>query len=687
MPEPEVDSAAPHNRPAKRRKRHIGMIILAALVVAIALLIIFWNWDWFIPFVDARASAAIGRRVTMSHLHVRLGRTTRIIADDVTIANPDKFPGKKPLAQVAHLTIDGDLLAYIRTRHVVLPTIALDHPDIVALSLADGRNNFTLALPKQAAASASPPPSIGTLIISDGIVRVIDPRFKSDFTLLVATRAASRREPEAIIVDAHGTYAGQSITGRFIGGALLTLRDAAHPYPIDLHLANGPTHVAMVGTVENPLKFTGAHIKLQFSGPDMSALYPLTGIPIPRTPPFSIAGDLDYARPKIRFTDFTGRVGSSDLNGDILEDPGIGGKPDVTMNLWSKHVDLTDLGGFIGTPPGKQTTPGQTAQQKAALAHAEAKKTLLPSTPINLPKLRAATIHLKYKGEHIENRYTPFDNIVVALDIVDGRITLHPLDFAVGTGRIASDIDLAPDPRGVLSARADIRFQHIDLSRVLEATHTFHGKGIIGGEARIDSRGNSLAALMGDGNGELKLVLLGGGNLSALLVDISGLQFGNALLSALGLPNRTDIECFVTDMPLQHGVLSTEVLLLDTKEGRVTGKGTVNFANQTLDYTLTTRSKHFSIGSLPGPVHIDGPLGSPGIRPGTETIVRAGAAAGLGVLLTPLGALLPTIQFGVGNDNACTAAVAQEREPLRVSMPPHQRKTRRRLTNHDAASR
>jgi hypothetical protein len=32
---------------------------------------------------------------------------------------------------------------------------------------------------------------------------------------------------------------------------------------------------------------------------------------------------------------------------------------------------------------------------------------------------------------------------------------------------------------------------------------------------------------------------MAGGDLSALLVDLSGLQFGNALLSALGFPKKT----------------------------------------------------------------------------------------------------------------------------------------------------
>jgi uncharacterized protein involved in outer membrane biogenesis len=640
------------------------------LLLALVALVLLWNWDWFIPFVDARASAAIGRRVTISHLHVHLGRTTRVTADDVTVANPADFPAAQPFVHADHLAVDADVMAYYHTRDIVLPLIAIDHPDIEAQGLADGRNNFTITPPGPAANQApAAPPRIGDLRITDGVARVIDPKFRSNFTLAIHTRDASGSQPGAIVVQVHGTYAGQPVTGHFVGGALLTLRDPAHPYPIDLTLANGATHVAMTGTVQNPLNFAGAQVKLKFSGPDMSTLFPLTGIPIPPTPPFSLTGNLDYARPRIHFTDFAGRVGASDLHGDISEDPGIGGKPDVTMKLWSHRVDLTDLGGFIGTPPGRASTPGETHAQKTALAHAEAKKTLLPDTQINLPRLRAADIHLTYRGDHIENRYTPFDHIEARLDVVDGRITLHPLDLAVGSGRVSSNIELTPGAHDVITARADIKFQHVDLSRVLQATHTFKGQGVIGGEARIDTNGNSLASMMGQGNGEAKLILLGGGNLSALLVDISGLQFGNALLSSLGVPNRADIQCFVTDMPLHQGIASTKVLLLDTTEGRITGRGDIDFRDQSLDYSLTTRSKHFSIGSLPGPVNITGPLGDPSIRPSTETVARAGAAVGLGILLTPLGALLPTIQFGVGNDNACTRATLAEKAPLHVAAP------------------
>jgi uncharacterized protein involved in outer membrane biogenesis len=666
-----MSDIAPH--PVRRR---LWPYAAAGFVLSIALLVLFWNWDWFIPVVEARASAALGRRVTIAHLHVAIGRRTTVVIDDAEIANPPDFAPGAPLARIGRLTVVDDLEALIRHRTIVLPSIAVDDATITAWASRSGARNYAVEPPAgDPHAPPSPPPQIGDVRISNSTVHFADPEFRSNFMLAISTTRPDGAGASSIVADAKGTYAGQPVTGRFIGGALLSLRDAAHPYPIDLHLANGPTRVAMSGTVQNPLNFAGVNVKLTFTGPDMSLLYPLTGIPVPHTPPFSVSGNIDYAKPRIRFIHFEGRVGSSDLEGTITEDPGASGKPDVTMDLASRRVDLTDLGGFIGTPAGKVSTPGETPAQKHELARAAAKKTLLPDTPIDLPKLNAANIHLKYRGEHIENKYTPFDKLLVDLDVVNGRITLHPLDVTVAQGGIISNIDLTPRPDGIVHADANINFHKLDLSRLLLATHAFHGRGIIGGEAKIDTNGNSLAAMMGHGDGEVKLALISGGNLSALLVDLAGLEFGNAVLSALGVPNRATIDCFVADLPLRHGDLDFNIFLLDTTEGRITGTGDLNFANQMLDLSLTTRSKHFSVGSLPGAIHITGPLGSPSIRPGAEIVARAGAAAGLGVLLTPLGALLPTIQFGVGNDNACTRANEVEHAPLVV----HPHVTRHRV--------
>ena len=635
---------------------------LGVVLLLLVLLAVFWRWDWFIPLVEARASAALGRPVTIAHLHVSPGRVTRIVADDVQVANPDGFPPESRFATIDHLGISVDLWSLIRGP-IVIPAIDVDHPVVAVATGPKGEENWHLGAPASdtspapAKEEASPGPRIGALTITDGKATVKVPKMKADFAADIETKQ-NGDDPAAaqLLVSAKGTYAGQPITGRFVGGALLSLRDADKPYPIDLRVENGPTKVALVGTVQDPLAFKGTNVKLTLQGADMSALYPLTGIPIPETPPYKIAGDLSYSAGRIHFDKFTGVVGNSDLNGSIHVDPGKE-RPVVDADLTSRRVDLADLGGFIGGTPGKAST-AQTAQQKREQAASAASATMLPDQPFN--------IHVRYKAQRIEGNSMPLDNLETNLDIVDGAIRLHPLRFGVGKGRIDSDI--AIDERGnVLVTKATVDFNQVDLARMLASTHLFDGFGKIGGRIEIDTTGNSIAKMMANGNGSMKLFMTGG-DLSALLVDLAGLDFGSAVASALGIPSRTPIRCMVVDLPLQKGVLTTRTMLLDTEEANITGKGSISFRDESLNLELEQEAKHFTVGSLPGPIYLKGRFKSPSIVPSAETAARGAAAGVLGALLTPLAALVPTIQFGLGEDNDCNklinAAAASGRNKL-----------------------
>jgi uncharacterized protein involved in outer membrane biogenesis len=685
-----LDTKEAPTRPT--RHRPVWIYVLSGFVLAIMALMIFWNWDWFIPLVNRQASAALGRTTTIQHLHVKLGRTTTVVASGVDVANAEGFADGKPLVHIDTLTVLADVMAYFHTRQIVIPQIVADHPVIEADQDATGKASWTglggTTPPGDAPQDPGAGPRLGQLVINDGHAHVAIAKLKADFNLDIASKTAdalpgaeqgkAAANGGEIIIDAKGVYAGQPITGHMVGGALLSLREATNPYPIDLHVANGPTRVALAGTVQNPLNFAGANLKLEFAGPNMGLLLPLTGIPIPETPAYSIAGTLDYADKKIRFTHFTGRLGSSDLNGDISIDP-TRDPPFVEADLLSRQVDLADLGGFIGAAPGRKDTPNEAPQTRAEVARAEASPRLLPTTPINLPKVGAADVKLHYKGERILGRSVPLDNMVADLDIAGGRIQVKPVSFAVGEGQIVINADLAPKGTDV-QAKADIQFKRLDVGKLLAATGAVQGAGTVSGSADLTSTGNSLATLLGHGDGGLRLGMAGG-NLSALLVDIAGLEFGNALLSALGLPTRAQIRCFALDFGLKHGVFETRTLLLDTTEARVVGAGTIDLANESLNYRLKTDSKHFSIGTLPTPIDIGGTLKKPSIAPEAGPLaLRGGAAIGLGVLFPPA-ALIPTIQFGIGEDGACQVAeapIARQVNAAAGKPPPRRAVVRRR---------
>ena len=136
---------------------------------------------------------------------------------------------------------------------------------------------------------------------------------------------------------------------------------------------------------------------------------------------------------------------------------------------------------------------------------------------------------------------------------------------------------------------------------MMAATHMFEGAGAVSGVGAIDSTGDSLASLMANGNGEVKMAMAGG-DLSAVLVDLTGLQFGNALLSALGVPNKTQVQCFVGDLGMQRGILEFKAMTLDTGEGITNVGGNVDLS-KAIALALKTDAKHFSVVAADGHQH------------------------------------------------------------------------------------
>src|SRR5690242_381808 len=122
------------------------LLFVGIPVAAIAAVVVLWNWDWLIPIVQGRASSALGRQVRIAHLQVHLGRVTTADADDVRIANLPGFPEEGDFARIARVTMKADVMAYVRSREIVLPEIALERPEVQALQTADGKDNYTLSL-------------------------------------------------------------------------------------------------------------------------------------------------------------------------------------------------------------------------------------------------------------------------------------------------------------------------------------------------------------------------------------------------------------------------------------------------------------------------------------------------------------------------------------------------------------
>lgn len=644
-----------------------GMAVLLVIAVAQA-----WNWNWFRPMLERQASAALGRKVTIEQLAVDGLLHPLIRIDGLVIANPEGFPAASQMASVDTIWIRLDPWTGLLGR-LTLMELDLVRPQVTLLRNEQGQPNWQLPSNTDdgmASADSGRSLEIQALNIADGSFSVIDPQWHADFQVHFRTRPPAQGGEPVLTAEADGHYNQGALTATLTAGSLLSLRDPGQLYPIDLNLANGHTHAELKGTLQDPLNFGGAQLRLQFSGDSLSDLYAITGVPLAPTPPFKVAGMLDWVDRKIRFDKFSGTVGQSDLSGNVVVDLFARPRRRVSMDLHSDKVVFADLAGFVGLAPGQAHAPTESAGQKRQRAAQKKSGKVLSQTPMSIPRMQAADLDVHYDVARLVSDKVPVDRLTATLTLRDGVLSVNPLDLGMAGGKLLTQVtlDTRQQPVGVM---ADVKVQQLDLQHILAQSTPFKGVGRIGGSVTLRTAGNSMSQMMARGNGELKL-FMSGGDLSALMVSLAGLDMGNAALSAMGLPKDADIHCMAADFALENGVAQSKLMLIDTTEANLIGKGSIDFTDESLHYELRTQPKRANLGSLAAPIRFRGTFARPEIGPDrTQLAVKGAAMVALGTLLTPLAALLPTLQAGRGEDQDCKALIAGLRDgPQAPADPP-----------------
>lgn len=181
--------------------------------------------------------------------------------------------------------------------------------------------------------------------------------------------------------------------------------------------------------------------------------------------------------------------------------------------------------------------------------------------------------------------------------------------------------------------------------------------GVGGGFANVQTTGASMREFMARMNGDAG-IFLENGRVSDLLQNLAPID----VLTSLGIVATGDqpapINCLVARFGVDHGIATPSTLLLDMGATIVTGAGNVDLDNETIDMKLHPYNKHLRLLSLHAPIDIGGNLAHPTFAVEAGGIVaRLATAAALGVLFPPA-ALLPLIDTGLGDNNACAKAFA-----------------------------
>ncbi|KHL54238.1 membrane protein [Xanthomonas cannabis pv. cannabis] len=644
-------AAAHASRSPRRRRWLIGSGIVAAIIVIFVLV---FDWNWLRGPVERLVSAKTGREFRLGHLDVDLGRTTTVRGERMRLGNAP-WSKRGAMAEVNAAEIDVELWPLLRGK-VRLPEIRIEQPSVLLEAGNDAHPGNWVFDQNDGDGSM---PRLGRLLVSNGRLQYVDDANRSDIDVAINSLAPPRSDQRAapIGIDGKGRWKGYPFTLKGDTASPLELSQSEHPFRIDLRGSAGATRTHVRGTLTNPFQFRVFDLQMALSGQDMEDLYPLTGVAMPSTPPYTLDGRLRRDGEVWRYEKFTGTAGDSDLSGTAEVDLR-NKRPLLRADLASKRLDFDDLAGFVGAPPKTGANESANAEQKKQAAQLAASARVLPTTPYDLSKLRAMDAQVRWRAQRINAPSWPLDDMDATLKLKDGLLQLDPLNFGVAGGDIRSTIRM--DARNeVITTQLKAGIRGIRLDQLFpDATLAKQASGAIGGELDLRGRGNSIAAMLGTADGSIG-VGMGRGHVGNLIMELAGLDIAESLKYLVTKDRQIPVRCMFGDFGVQDGLMQSRALAFDSTDTIIVGEGTISLKNETLDLLLRPRPKDRSILSLRSPLRIAGTFKDPSFRPDFKALgVRGAIAVALGSIAPPA-ALLATFEPGPGQDSDCGGKYAQ----------------------------
>ena len=700
-----------------KRSRKVLLWIVGVLVALLAIAVVMiatFDWNRLKPTVNDKVSQAIGRPFAIQgDLSMAWRREPgesglgallpwpELIARDIRIANPE-WAKQPQFAQLDAVRVRVSPLPLLAHR-IVIPSVQLEHPvvdlerqsadkanwtfafgqsdqpsswklDLRAIGFDRGQIGYDDAVSKVKLQVAVEP--LQKAIPFDEIMQQQsnDAREQAARTAGSAARKAlaAAKEKDEDKVDAKasrtayyfawqatGSYQGAPLKGSGKTGGVIALQDTDRPFPVQADVHIGDSHIALAGTLTDPLHLGALDVKLWFSGTSMAKLYPITGLTLPDTPPYATEGRLtaQLGRNGSHYTyrDFRGRVGGSDLSGDLDFVTG-GARPKLSGTMRSQLLQFSDLAPLIGADSNAE-------KQRRGDATPQPADKALPVEPFRTDRWKAMDADVRFTGARIvRGEALPIDSLETHVTLKDGVLLLDPLDFGVAGGRIGSTIRL-DGSQAPLRGAMNIRARGLKLKQLLPTVQAMNASfGEINGNADLNARGNSVAALLGSANGELKL-LMNDGAISKNLLETAGLNVGNIVIGKLFGDKVVKINCAATDLAATDGVFDSRLFVFDTEDALINVEGKVNFGTEKLDLTVRPHSKGLRVFTLRSPLYVRGTLKNPDV--GVQTgplLLRGGGAVALGVFAAPAAALAPLVVASQGDKpNTCQQVLQQLR--------------------------
>lgn len=476
---------------------------------------------------------------------------------------------------------------------------------------------------------------------SDSTIRYRDAAAGMDARLTVSSSAQRLR------IKGSGRFQHEPFRLDGTAGAASRLA-SPKPYPFKVDFMALATSGHLAGTLEQPLSLERFKSTLSLSGPNPRRTESVVGFRLPELPPYNLSGTLTRRDSIWQFSDFIGKVGNTDLSGSIRVDNSRN-KPRVKSALHSKMLDFDDFGGIIGAAPddgpGEVISPEQ--KEKAKLNRERSK--VLPDEAFEFPSFLGFDADVRYSAARVDSGKLPIDSLELTFQVKDGRLHLVPLILGAGGGTIRMDTHLVDKPGDTpVRGRAELDISRVSAARLLRPFDLAAGTtGRISGHGQFQTSGESVASMLGSLNGKASL-WVSDGQLNARLVELAGLDAGEALLLSLGREQTTHVNCAYIGARARNGEVGIDTGLVDTTDTKLTMDGNISLGRERFNLKFLAHPKDASLLAARAPLILEGTFRHPDFHPAWGSLLARGAAAlALGAIMPPA-ALLAFVEPGLG---------------------------------------
>ncbi len=535
------------------------------------------------------------------------------------------------------------VLPLLRGR-VVLPEVHLEKPVIALEQDEEGRKNWIMEKnPEKKEQSRF---FVHRLTLDQGRLTYDDDWRDIQLQSELSTDATG------VVFAINGNYQGNDTIAVGHSGPVLSLREDGSPFPVKAQAEIGDTKVSIDGTITGLVGLKGLDLNLQLSGKSLEELYWVINVAMPATPPYNTAGHLVRSGDVIRYENFTGKIGQSDIAGTFEVDTGPE-RPFMRGDLKSKVLNLADLGMVVGTDQPKD-------------------EGVLPDAPFSPKRWASVDADVSIKAGTINRpKQLPIENLTTRIQMKDRVLSLNPLEFGIAGGKLTGPVRL-DGTKDTIRGELRMRVQGLQFAKLFPTLKENQGSvGDLSGLIEISGTGNSVGKMLGSSNGKIG-VFMDGGEVSRYLMELVALDLWGVAKVKLKGDEKIEVRCAIADFAVEKGLMRTNAFVFDTSVVKVEGGGVINLASEEMNLKLDPKPKHGSIASLNTPLYVRGTFGEPKVAPEWGQLTLKGAGAIVMGVINPLLAVLPLFKEGKGEDSNCGQLIAEASKSTKQAAKPGQ---------------